>query len=566
MKDRILPHALHNAIAFQGKGNSKVVLGAVLKEHPDLKRDVPALMKEIDAVLKEISSHTIEQMQQKLDHLRPDLTKPITCEIPQGPLKPLPNACKGEVIVRIAPSPSGPLHIGHAYGTSLNYEYAKMYNGKLILRLEDTNAENIYPQAYELIERDARWMTDNGINSVIIQSSRLGIYYDHAEKLVTQNNAYVCTCAAEIWREMKNKGIACPCRELPTKEHQIRYAKLFGEYAEGEAVVRLKTDIKHKNPAMRDVPIMRIVEHIHPKTGKSQRVWPLMIFSVAVDDHELGVTHVLNGKDHTDNGEKERLIMQHLGWKVPEYKHWGMINFEGFTLSTTQTRQAIEQGKYNGWDDIRIPFLPALRRRGYQPGAFRRFAVEIGLSLNDKTVTMEEFWKMINSFNRDIIEPNANRYFFVEDPVQIELHGATPKTVHMALHDSFLHRGTRTLHATLHVYLGKKDLERLEPGKIHRLIDFCNIVVENGKYQVVSEKYDEYKNAVNRGLILHWLPVSNDLINVEVLLEDGSFIKGLGEPALKNVAARDIVQFERFAFCTLDAKSPATLVFWYLHK
>ncbi|MBI2573645.1 glutamate--tRNA ligase [Candidatus Woesearchaeota archaeon] len=566
MKDLILPHALHNAIQFQGKGNSKVVLGAVLKEHPQLKSDVPSLMKEIDAVFKDLSTLSIEQMQQKLNQLRPDLTKPTTCEIPQGPLKALPNACKGEVVVRIAPSPSGPLHIGHAYGTSLNYEYAKMYNGKLILRLEDTNAENIYPQAYELIERDARWMTDNGINEVVLQSSRLGMYYDNAEKLVMAGNAYVCTCSAEEWKELKNKAIPCPCRTISINENKLRFAKLFGEYAEGEAVVRIKTDIAHKNPAMRDFPIMRIVEHIHPKTGKSQRVWPLMIFSVAVDDHELGITHVLNGKDHTDNGEKERLIMQMLGWKTPEYKHWGMINFDGFTLSTTQTRQAIEQGKYNGWDDIRIPFLPALRRRGYQPGAFRKFAIEIGLSLNDKTVTMEEFWKMINSFNRDIIEPNANRYFFVHDPVKIELNGASHKKVSMALHDSFPDRGMRTLTSSSTVYLGRKDVDHLEEGKIHRLIDFCNIVMENGKYKVVSEKYEEFKNASNRGSIIHWLPVCSDLINVEVLLEDGSIIKGFGEPVLKNIKERDIVQFERFAFCTLDAKTSSTLVFWYLHK
>ncbi len=566
MKDLILPAALENAAQFQGKANPKVVLGAVLRDHPELKKDVPALSKEIDAVLAEVAKLSMKQIEEKLHKLHPKSTKPVVCEQVEGPLKALPNACKGQVVVRIAPSPSGPLHIGHAYGTSLNYEYAKMYDGKLILRLEDTNAENIYPQAYELIERDVNWMTDNGISQVVVQSSRLGVYYDHAEKLVVQGSAYMCTCNADAWRELKNKGIACPCRSLPIKEHQHRFAKLFGEYAEGEAVVRIKTDIAHKNPAMRDYPIMRIVEHIHPKTGKAQRVWPLMIFSVAVDDHELGVTHVLNGKDHTDNGEKERLIMQLLGWKTPEYKHWGMINFDGFTLSTTQTRQAIEQGKYHGWDDIRIPFLPALRRRGYQPGAFRKFAIEIGLSLNDKTVTMDEFWKMINAFNREIIEPKSNRYFFVEEPVKVELVGAPTKTVKMALHDSFPDRGSRTLNAIAQVYLARKDIERLEKGKVHRLIDFCNITVENGKYKVVSEKYDEYKNAANRGLIMHWLPVSADLLNVEVLLDDGSTLKGLGEPALKNVKERETVQLERFAFCTLDAKSKSTLCFWYLHK
>ena len=294
MKQIILPYVLANAASFNGKANPKVVLGMVLKNHPELKQDLPALTTEIDATIKEIESLSLLQIQIKLKELAPqgvgDVKKPE--EKIEGPLKLLPNAKKDNVIVRIAPSPSGPLHIGHAYGVSLNYEYAKMYHGKLFLRIEDTNAENIYPQAYELIERDAQWLTNNGIAKVIIQSDRLGMYYDYAEQLVQKNHAYVCTCDGDQWREMKAKGEACPCRSLPTPEQQLRYAKLFNEYAEGEAVVRLKTDIQHKNPAMRDFGIMRIVEHVHPKKGKEQRVWPLMVYSVAIDDHEMGITHV----------------------------------------------------------------------------------------------------------------------------------------------------------------------------------------------------------------------------------------------------------------------------------
>jgi len=196
-----------------------------------------------------------------------------------------------------------------------------MYKGKLVLRIEDTNPENIYDKAYELIEDDVRWLTDDNVAKVVIQSERLGIYYDYAEKLVQQGNAYTCTCNADEWRTLKNNGKSCPCRSLGVEEQTIRYAKMFNEYAEGEAVLRLKTDIQHNNPAMRDFAIMRINEHVHPKTGKEQRVWPLMILSVAIDDHELGITHVLNGKDHTDNSAKERMIMDFFGWKHPEYQH-----------------------------------------------------------------------------------------------------------------------------------------------------------------------------------------------------------------------------------------------------
>jgi len=125
---------------------------------------------------------------------------------------------KGKVVLRIAPSPSGALHVGHAYGASLNYEYAKMYNGKLILRIEDTNPENIYPKAYQLIEEDIKWLTNDNVAQVVIQSSRLKKYHDAAKELIKINKAYVCTCDADLWREKKSNAEACECRNIDVKK------------------------------------------------------------------------------------------------------------------------------------------------------------------------------------------------------------------------------------------------------------------------------------------------------------------------------------------------------------
>ncbi len=564
MKEIARKYALKNALDFGGKVNVNVILGAVLKENPSLKSNVPALLKEIRAVIKEVEKLDQNTIKAQLVKLAPELLHEKKEEKMEGPLKPLPNAEKGKVVVRIAPSPSGPLHIGHAYGVSLNYEYAKMYGGKLILRIEDTNPENIYPPAYELIERDAQWLTDNGVAQVVIQSDRLGIYYDYAEKLVLQGNAYVCTCDGDAWRELKNKGMACLCRELNVKQNQEHYAKMFSSYAEGEAVLRMKTDIQHKNPAMRDFPIMRINEHVHPKTKKEQRVWPLMVYSVAIDDHDLGVTHVLNGKDHADNALKEKMIMACFGWKPPEYKHWGRINFDGFDLSTSKTRLAIEQGQYTGWEDIRLPFLPALRKRGYQPGAFRRFAIEIGLSLNDKTVSREEFWKSINAFDKEIIEPNANRYFFVDNPVKVKIEGAPALTAQVEVHPNFPQRGERVFHTKGEFYISKSDLEFLGENKIHRLMDCLNFEVTGNKFKSVAGKYENYKNAANRGSIIHWLPIA-ETVPVDVKLENGTTVTGVGEKGLSALKEGSIVQLERRYFARLERKEKRTLQFWQLH-
>jgi glutamyl-tRNA synthetase len=552
----ILKYALQNAFEY-GKINPKVILGLTLKESPHLKQDVPRVMQEISATILDVEKLSKTEIKTQLTKIAPELLQKKVEEV-KGLLKPLPEAKAGLVKLRIAPSPSGPLHVGHAYGASLNHEYAKMYNGKLILRIEDTNPEKIYPPAYDLIEKDVNWLTENDVSQVVLQSSRLKIYYKYAEQLISQKQAYVCTCDPDTWRAMKNNAQPCGCRDLPA---EIRYNKMFKQFAPGEAVLRAKSDINHKNPAMRDFGIMRIVDHPHPKTGKSYRVWPLMIFSVAIDDHDLGITHVLNGKDQTDNAEKEKIIMNFLGWQPPVYKHWGKINFIGFRLKTSEIKLAIEQNEYSGWDDIRLPFLEALKNRGYQPASFRHFAREIGLSLTDKKVTTLEFWKMINAFNRDIVEPLANRYFFIAKPKEINLKNFTEKSTSIALHPDFPERGQREFIVNGKFQISEDDFRDLAEHKLHRLMDCCNFVVDGTSFRYVSDDYTEYKNSTNKGKIIHWLP-KNSTVSVKLHLETGETLSGLGEQAIQDLPPNTIIQCERFAFCRVHKKNEL----WYLHK
>jgi len=305
-----------------------------------------------------------------------------------------------------------------------------------------------------------------------------------------------------------------------------------------------------------------------------------MVFSVAIDDYKLGLTHVLNGKDHADNGKKEALIMSYFGWETPTYKHWGKINFEGFKLSTSKTRIAIEQGEYKSWDDIRLSTLMALRRRGYQSGAFRKYATEIGLSLNDKTVSKKEFWKNINSFNKEIIEPKSNRYFFIDNPVEINIENAIDKKVEIDFHPDFPKKGKRFFelkkdsNGVLEVHISESDLKRLSEDHIHRLMDYCNFEIKNSKWKFVSESYEDYKKSSKQGSIIHWLPTKESSkqknVNVEVLMEDGNMIKGLGEESMCKLKVGKIIQLERRYFARVDEinqkGNDKIIKLWYLHK
>jgi len=205
------------------------------------------------------------------------------------------------VVLRFAPNPSGPLHIGHARAAILNQEYVNRYGGKLILRVEDTDPRRVDPDAYQMIPEDLKWL---GVQwqEEYIQSDRIEIYHEYARKLIELGEAYMCTCPGEEFKKLKDASQPCSCRDMSVEDNLERWEGM-PEMAEGTAVLRVKTDLEHKNPAIRDWVAMRIVDAEHPRIGTKFRVYPMMNFAVAVDDHLLGVTHVLRGKDHLANSE-----------------------------------------------------------------------------------------------------------------------------------------------------------------------------------------------------------------------------------------------------------------------
>ena len=142
---------------------------------------------------------------------------------------------------------------------------------------------------------------------------------------------------------------------------------LAGEFYEGEASVRVRTELDHPDPAMRDFPAFRILRQpLHPRIDAV--VYPLMNFSVAVDDHLLGVTHVIRGKDHIANTRRQRYIFDYFGWDIPVYRHYGRMGIEGVVLSTSQMRQGIESGDVRGLGRYPARHAPGTCPAGYCPG------------------------------------------------------------------------------------------------------------------------------------------------------------------------------------------------------
>ncbi len=228
---------------------------------------------------------------------------------------------------------------------------------------------------------------------------------------------------------------------------------------EGEAVLRVKTDIDHKNPAIRDWVAMRVVEAEHPRTGNKYTIYPMMNFSVAVDDHLMGVTHVLRGKDHLANSEKQKYLYNHFGWKVPVFIHYGRLKMEDVALSTSKARQGIEDGIYTGWDDPRLGTIRAIARRGIKQEAITELMMEIGPKISDATVT----WKKVYGLNRTILEETSNRYFYVGNPSRIDIEklpDSMIKVIKRPLHPDFPERGNRELPLESELYITTEDIKK----------------------------------------------------------------------------------------------------------
>lgn len=576
LKKTIKKIALLNAVSYDGKAQSKPVIGKLLAERPDLRSIVKEIVSLVDEIVLEVNSMSIEEQMKVLKALWPEALAKERAreEVEERVLPPLPNVEKyGWVITRFAPNPDCVLHLGSARAIILSHEYARMYNGRFILRFEDTDPrlKRSSLQFMDLIRKDLEWLGCTP-DEEYVQSDRIEIYYEYAEKLLKDGHAYICTCKPEDFRRRVVVGEPCACRNLLPEEHIRRWeAMLGGVYSEGEAVMRIKTDLKHPNPAIREWPAFRIIDtkrYPHPRVGSKYRVWPLYNFACGVDDHLMGITHIIRGKEHLTNQERQKYLYRYLGWKYPEAIHYGRLKIESASLSKSKILRGIKEGLYSGWDDPRLATFLALKRRGIRPEAIRRLILEIGPRPADIRVS----WDNLHAYNRKIIDPIANRFFFVWNPIKLVVRNINARNaliIHIPLHPNYPDRGSRVFHikpvnGVVNFLITSRDAEQLKSGLIIRLMELFNVVIEGvyGDYVAASFHSEPYSEAKKIGAqLIHWLPGDGG-IKCDVIMPDNSIIGGLVEGSFRIVQPDRIAQFERFGFVRVERiNEKATVIF-----
>jgi glutamyl-tRNA synthetase len=552
LEEIVYKHALLNAAKHKGSANPGAVIGSIMANEPELRSRAKEIGPLAGKIVAQVNNLSQEEQASEMEKYHVEVKEKK--KVKEEGLQELPGSHEN-IVLRFAPNPSGPLHIGHSRAAVPNAEYVKRHDGKLILRIEDTDPKRVYENAYEMIPEDLKWL---GINpdEIIYQSDRFEIYYDYARQLIENGAAYMCTCDGATFKELKDNCKACPCRDNSVEENLKLWDK-FDTMDAGEAVLRVKTDINHKNPAIRDWVAMRIVDETHPRLGNKYRIYPMMNFSVAVDDHLMGMTHVLRGKDHLANSEKQKYLYDHMGWNLPEFIHYGRLKMEDIALSTSKALEGIENGTYSGWDDPRLGTLRAVARRGIDPRTIYNLITEIGVKMADSAIS----WKKIYGLNRNLLEPIANRYFFVEDPQLIEVknYEGGDVIIERPLHADHLDRGNRLLPFNGSAYLAKSDIN----DGVFRLMDAVNVDIDGDEITYNSTSFEDARDLKAR--IIQWVP-AEDNVNITIVMDDASLKRGLGESSLNDLKVGDIVQFERVGFARLDEIKDDELVFYYAHK
>ena len=541
----VLKHVLNNAVKFNGKANPGAIIGKLIQENPEIRKDIGSTSKKINEVVKKVNSMSLEQQQDELKKFNLPEKKKVK-EIVTVP--ELQNV-KGKVIMRFAPNPNGPMSLGHSRIALWNYFFTQKYKGIFILRFDDTDPKNKVPvkEAYKWFEEDIKWLKIK-INKIVTQSKRFSIYYKYAELLIKDNNAYICTCNSEEFKKLIDKSMECECRNLSTSENLKRWKKMFKSYKEGEAVYRVKTNIMHENPAVRDWPAFRIISRSTHPLNKKARVWPLLNFASAIDDHELKTTHILRGIDLEISDIRQKYIYDYFNWQYPETIYLGKIIFSG-VKSTSEAKRLIQEKKLTGWDDPRLGTLRALKKRGFQSDTIINFIKDARLTKSEIHVNFEK----LSHLNKEIIDKKANRYFAIINPIKIKIKNAPKLTAKLALHPS-LKKGFKTLKAKDEFYIQDK----LEKNKAYRLMHLFNFK-DN---ELISINPDPSLNAS----LIHWLPVSKDLVSIEIIMDNAKITKAIAEPSIKKVKKDEVIQLERNFFVRCESNTPKKRLVCFAHK
>src|SRR6056297_1137033 len=556
-------HALFNALKHDSDPDVGAIMGPLMGENPDFRPHGDEVPGVVGQVVGKIGGLDREARHERLAELDQSLVDELDAEDEEDEhtLPDLPNVEDYDTVrLRAAPNPNGPWHLGHARMPSVIGTYTDRYDGEFVVRFDDTDPETKRPDlsAYDAILDDIAYLGFEP-DEVLRASDRVDTYYEYARELIEMGGAYTCDLPAEEFSALKKEGTPSPNRDKdPETVLQEFEAMVDGEYESGEMVLRVKTDIEHKNPALRDWVAFRMIDTPHPREeAEAYRCWPMLDFQSGVDDHLIGITHIIRGIDLQDSAKRQGFVYDYFDWEYPEVVHWGHVQVDDYDvkMSTSTISELIDEGKLDGWDDPRAPTLKSLRRRGIRGEAIVDAMTKLGTSTTDVDLAMSSIY----ANNRDLIDDETDRRFLVRDGVQLPLGGSPPDEANPPLHPNHEDRGVREIPVSDAVLLEEGDL----PDREERiwLKGLGCFQYTRDTLQYTGDDID----VVREGDVdvIHWVP-ADESVPVRMRTMDGD-VSGHAEPGVAALEPDEMVQFERVGFARIDRHDEEETVVYYAH-
>ncbi len=509
----------------------------------------------------------------------------------------------GRVQTRFPPEPNGFLHLGHVKSIFLNFGIAEEFGGTCFLRFDDTNPETEDISYVEAIKEDLAWL---GVqpDDVRFASDYFDQLYAWAEDLIRAGKAYVDDTDAETISEQRGgfgqPGVESARRDRPAEEslglfHQMR----DGAFADGELSLRAKIDMQADNMWLRDPVLYRIRRVPHHRTEDRWVVYPTYDWAHGQSDAIEGVTHSICTLEFSDHRALYDWCLDQLElpFEQPEQTEFARLNVTHLVMSKRILKTLVEQGHVDGWDDARMPTVRGMRRRGFPAAALRSFTDHISVAKTNSMIEIE----LLESFVRTHHNRHALRRMAVLDPLKLTITNWPDGHVEwmdVVNNPEDPDAGTRSVPFTGELWIEQDDFRldpppkyfRLTPGREVRLRNAFFVTAtdavtdDDGNVIEVLATYDPETKGGNAPdgrkvkSTMHWVSrphaAEATVHRYERLFESSHPGEATGdplddlhpasrhtttarvEPALAEVTAGEVVQFERLGYFAADVDDP----------
>jgi glutaminyl-tRNA synthetase len=381
---------------------------------------------------------------------------------------------KGRIATRFPPEPNGYLHIGHAKSICLNFGLAAEFGGTCNLRFDDTNPSTEDAEYVESIKEDVRWLGFDWEDRLYYASDYFEQLYRFALELIKAGKAYVDSQRPEDIKERRGNyykpGQDSPYRNRSIEENLALFEKMRqGQAAEGEHVLRAKIDMQHPNLNLRDPLMYRILHRTHHRTGNDWCIYPMYDFAHGQSDALEGITHSICTLEFQDHRPLYDWFLAQLSFEHrPQQIEFARLNLTYTVLSKRRLLKLVEEGHVDGWNDPRMPTLSGMRRRGYTPGAIRKFAERIGVARRDGVVDVS----LLEYILREDLNETAPRVMAVLNPLRVIIDNYPEGHVEEFDAPYFPEnpeRGSRKVPFSREIYIERDDFRLDPPKKWYRL-------------------------------------------------------------------------------------------------